>query len=172
MPPLGGLERDMLRKSTMAVLLTLSFAACGGSSNMMSPSPSRPIATGTWSGSMSETGGTVMGSSYMGGQMAGMMSGRMAWHLSQDSDRVTGSMDMSGFGGTGLMTMTGTGAGSSLNLSMTIPSGGMHEPGCTSDAQCTLLIDGNGTRMTGTYSGTNSCSGAFSGGQITLAKQP
>ena len=160
----------MVRKSTIAVLLTLSLAGCGGSSNMMSPSTQMPLITGTWSGSMSESGGTVMGSSYMGGMMSGMMSGRMAWHLSQDGDRVTGSMEMSGFGGTGVMTMTGTVSGSTVNLRMSIPSGGMHEPGCQSDAQCTLQVDGSGTRMTGPYSGTNSCSGPFSGGQITLAK--
>jgi hypothetical protein len=162
----------MVRTSTVAVLLTLLLVGCGGSSNssnMMSPS-STPVISGTWSGSMTEHGGTVMGSSYMGGMMGGMMSGRMAWHLSQDGDRVTGSMDMSGFGGTGSMTMTGTVSGSTANLRMTIPSGGMHESGCQSDAQCTLQIDGSGARMTGTYSGTNSCSGAFSGGQITLAK--
>lgn len=160
----------MVRKSTIAVLLTLSLAGCGGSSNMTSPSTSMPLVTGSWSGSMSETGGTVMGSGYMGGMMGGMMSGRMAWRLSQDGDHVTGSMDLSGFGGTGLMTMTGTVSGSTVTLRMSIPAGGMHEPGCTSDAQCTLQIDGTDTRMTGPYSGTNSCSGAFSGGQITLAK--
>lgn len=160
-------------------LLFPLFAACGGGSpmNPMAPGPMGSAATGpmssfagTWTGSMSEPGGTMMGSGIMGGMMSGMMSGQMTWLMTQNGDGVTGYMDMPGFHGSGRMTISGTASAQTMTFTMTIPAGGMPEPGCAANATGTAQVSGN--TMTGSYSGGNTCTGSFSNGRIMLSRRP
>lgn len=154
-----------------------ALAACGSDSSMggmggMPATGGNPAASfaGTWVGSLSEGGGTMMGSRSMGAMMGGPMMGHATWTLSDDGTTVTGSMDMSSFGGSGRMQMTGTKSGDRWNFTMTIPAGMMSDASCSSSAVGTCLVVAGA--MTGTYSGTNSCTGAFSGGSLTMVRQP
>jgi hypothetical protein len=152
------------------------LAGCGGGQPMggtgttaVSGSSAAPFA-GTWVGSLSESGGSLMGSRAMGSMMSGTMMGRAAWSLSEEGTSVTGSMDLAPFGGTGRMQMTGTANGSSWTVTMTIPAGMMGDASaCSSTAVGTCQV--SGTALTCSYSGTNSCSGPFTG-TVTMGRQP
>jgi hypothetical protein len=160
----------------MTALGTTVFAVavltgCGG--GMMAataPSSAAPSFAGNWVGSLSESGGSMMGSRGMGSMMGGSMMGRATWSLSDDGSMVSGSMDLGPFGGTGRMQMTGTKNGDRWDFTMTIPDGMMPEAACHSSAIGTCRVANN--VMTGTYTGTNSCAGAFGGGSMTFTHQP
>ena len=125
---------------------------------------------GTWMGSLSDSGGSMMGSRSMGSMMSGAMMGRASWSLSEDGASVTGSMDLAPLGGVGRMQMTGTANGNSWTATMTIPAGMMGDASaCSSTAVGTCQV--SGTTMTCSYSGTNSCTGPFSG-TVTMTRQP
>jgi len=119
---------------------------------------------------MSESGTAMMGSGTMGGMMSGMMSGKMTWQMTQNGANVTGDMELSGFKGTGRMTISGTITGQTMTFTMNIPAGGMPEPGCAASGNGTAQMNGN--TMTGTYSGANTCSGAFANGRVMLSRNP
>jgi len=159
----------------VAVLVAGMLAGCGGASGtgaplVTGPSASAPSFAGVWAGSLSETGGSMMGSRGMGSMMSGSMMGRATWTLSDDGSVVTGYMDLGPFGGTGRMQMTGTKSGDRWNFTMTIPDGMMPENACHSTAIGTCTFVNN--VMNGTYSGTNSCAGTFAGGSMMLTHQP
>jgi hypothetical protein len=71
---------------------------------------------------------------------------------------------------TGRGTLTGTVSGSTIHLTITIPAGGFDAP----FASCTATVSGDGpataTSITATYTGTNSCSGPVTKGELTLSK--
>jgi hypothetical protein len=159
-----------MRRLVLMGLLAVVSQGCGSGDSMMGPNAMS--FGGMWSGSMSESGGTMMGSRTMGGVMGGMMGGttpgQMEWQLMQNGSDMTGYMDMAAFRGTGRMTMTGRTSGQTLTFTMTIPSGGMPDAGCGATAMGTAQM--SGTAMTGSYSGTNTCSGPFNG-QVNLTKR-
>ena len=157
-----------MTKLGLALFLAAIVAGCGGSGSSTGPTGSGSITgyAGTWVGSMSESGGAMMGS----GTMGGMMTGQATWQMTQTGANVTGSMDMSGFRGTGQMAITGTISGQTMTFTMNIPAGGMPDAGCVAKGNGTAQMNGN--TMTGTYSGSNTCSGPFSNGQITLSRKP
>jgi len=66
------------------------------------------------------------------------------------------------------MTVSGTMSGHSGTFTMTMPSGSMMMAGCTAGASGTFDMDDLMTQMHGTYSGTNSCTGAFDHGQMSF----
>jgi len=72
---------------------------------------------------------------------------------------------------TGRGTLSGTVSGSAIHLSLTIPAGGFDVP----YAACSASVSGDGqvsgSTITAAYTGTNSCSGAISAGQVTVNKQ-
>jgi hypothetical protein len=148
------------------------LAGCGGTGAPMATGSSPAMASfaGTWVGALSETGGSMMGSRGMGSMMGGPMMGRATWSLSEDGSQVNGYMDLGPFGGTGRMQMTGTVSGDRWDFTMNVPDGMMPETTCHSTASGTCRIANN--VMTGTYSGMNSCAGAFGGGTLTLTHQP
>jgi hypothetical protein len=148
-----------MRKFGFVLFLAAFAAGCGSSGNSIRPSDAGSLSgyAGTWMGSMAESGGSMMGS--------GMMSGQMTWQMTQTGTNVTGNMDMTGFKGTGKMMISGTIAGQTMSFTMNIPAGGMPESGCASTGNGTAQMNGN--TMTGTYSGSNTCSGAFSNGQLS-----
>ena len=157
-----------MRKFGFILFLAVFGAGCGGGEHSMGPRGPGSMTnhTGTWGGSMSESGGATMGS----GMMGGMMSGRMTWQMTQTEANVTGHMEMSAFRGTGRMAISGTISGQTMTFTMNIPAGGMPEPGCTATGNGTAHMNGN--TMTGTYSGSNTCSGAFTNGRIMLSRNP
>lgn len=160
-----------MRKFGFILFLAAFGAGCGGGDHSMGPTGPGSMTnhTGTWGGSMSESGGATMGSGMMGGMMGGMMSGQMTWQMTQTEANVTGHMEMSAFRGTGRMAISGTISGQTMTFTMNIPAGGMPEPGCAATGNGTAQMNGN--TMTGTYSGSNTCSGAFSNGQFTLSRR-
>ena len=155
-----------MRKFGFILFLAVFVAGCGGG-NSMGPTRGGSMANhaGTWGGSMSEPGGATMGS----GMMGGMMGGQMTWQMTQTEANVTGHMEMSPFRGTGRMAISGTISGQTMTFTMHIPAGGMPEPGCAATGNGTAHMNGN--TMTGTYSGSNTCSGPFSNGQFTLSRR-
>lgn len=155
---------------TTIFLALLAASACGGSSpaSMMSPaSPVGPSASsggvaGTWTGQSVDSSGTMMGA----GMTATMMAG-MTWQLVQNGNNFTGTMSFPGYGGHA-MTVSGTIDGRNGTFTMTIPAGGMMMAGCAATATGSFDMDDVMTQMHGTYTGSNTCTGAFNQGQISL----
>lgn len=128
--------------------------ACGGS-----PTPPSPAVdlTGAWAGSASDSSGP----------------GQMSWQLTQTDTSFSGTMTMTD-AGTGVMgqgSVSGTVSGASIHFSIRVAAGGFPSP----YESCTADVTGDGqassSTITGTYSGSNSCSGAIASGQLTLNKQ-
>jgi hypothetical protein len=111
--------------------------------------------SGTWSGSGSDSTG----------------SGLMTWQLTQTGSSVSGMMTASTPVGTVVYngTFSGTITGSTLIFTINIPVGNISLPSCSA------TISGSGDvangSITGTYTGSNSCTGPFMlGGVFTLLK--
>ncbi len=97
----------------------------------------------------------------------------MAWTVSQSASSVSAvvtaktPLGIVVFDG----NLAGTLSGTSLTFAITIPTGGISgSPGCSAKIDGTAT-DVSNSAISGTYTGTNSCSGAFTGGRFTLAKQ-
>ena len=146
-----------------AILCALLGAfACNGEQTPTPTEPTQPTAppvdvTGTWSGSAADSSG----------------SGQMTWRLTQANSAINGTLVIldtdTGVNGQG--SVTGTVAGSSISFSIAIAAGGFDAPFAT----CTSSVSGTATvsspTITGTYTGSNSCTGPISAGQLTLSKQ-
>ncbi len=66
-------------------------------------------------------------------------------------------------------SMAGTWAGSSSDSSNSMGTGSMMSSGCSARATGTARV--SGTTMTGSYSGSNSCTGTFTNGQMTMTRR-
>lgn len=153
----------------MAAMIVL--AACGGQSSPTTPSDSTPSTpasppaggstpatglTGSWSGTAADNSGA----------------GSMEWALSETGGVVSGTVTLvdatAGVRGRG--TVSGTLSGSTVTFTLSVPAGGFDAPFAT----CSASITGQGTladtTLTATYAGSNSCSGAVTGGVATLTK--
>ncbi len=158
------------------IVLTFALAApLAGCSNESSPmmmsspmTPSTNVAsmTGTWTGSASDSTGSMMGA----GMSASMMSG-MTWQITQTGNTFTGSMQFAGYGARSTMTVSGTITGKTATFTMTMPGGSMMTGSCTATANGTFDFDDLMTQMRGTYTGTNGCSGAFDRGQMSMTRR-
>ena len=168
---LGGLRgpvrvcRPWIRLRVPAFVAALSAAACGGSgpaaptrpSPTPTPAASAANVSGTWSGPASDSSGP----------------GQMSWQITQTDASFSGTVTMTdtstGVGGSG--SVSGTVAGSTIHFSISIPAAGFQSP----FTSCTASVSGDGqatsSSITGTYTGSNSCSGAIAAGQLTLNKQ-
>ena len=158
-------------KNAYLVVLLVSFAAaCGGSA---STSPSGPTAStsmaGAWTGIASDSSSSIGAGSMMG--QADM--GTMTWQLTENGSIETGPMTFSGSGmkertpGTFLGAMSGD----DMTFMMDMPSNSMMSTGCSSRATGTAHVNRTTMTMTGTYSGSNSCSGAYTSGQMTMTRR-
>ena len=158
-----------MHKSLIAVtLLGLLAAACGTSNPATAPS-SALSATGTWSGTVADSTTPALGNGGMMGQ-AGM--GTMTLQIVQNSSNVTGTMSFSGMANSMMRgTMTGTLSGEDMTFTMTMPAGSMMSGTCSVQANGTAHMSGAAMTMPGNYSGTNSCSGAFTNGQMSLSRR-
>jgi hypothetical protein len=54
---------------------------------------------------------------------------------------------------------------------MTMPSGSMPMGGCSGQATGTFDLDDMIVKMTGSYTGSTTCTGAFDHGQMTMSRQ-
>lgn len=160
-----------MKKKALAVILLTSFAAaCGGDP---STGPSGSIASasiaGTWAGIGSDSSSSMGPGSTMG--QTGM--GTMTWQLTQNGATVTGPMSFSGSGMQGRMSgsFVGTMSGDDMTFTMDMPTGSMMSSGCSSRATGTARVDRTTMTMTGSYGGSNSCSGAFANGQMTMTRR-
>ncbi len=157
-------------KNAYLVVVLVSFAtACGGSA---STSPSGPTSTsmaGVWTGIASDSSSSIGAGSMMG--QAGM--GTMTWQLTENGSIETGPMSFSGSGMQGRMpgTFVGTMSGDDMTFAMDMPTSSMMSTGCSSRATGTAHVNRTTMTMTGTYSGSNSCSGAYTGGQMTMNRR-
>ncbi len=97
----------------------------------------------------------------------------MRWELTQSGSQFSGMFTMrdadTGVNGQG--SVTGTATASSITFSLTVGAGGFEPPFAT----CTSTVSGtanvSSTVLDGTYTGTNSCTGTVSSGQLTLNRQ-
>ena len=163
----------------------LAFAvgvtACGGSSSMPAAptSPSSPIATGTaaatgtWVGTAADSSGTTMGMSAgsMGMGMPGGSMGNMTWQMTQTGSTFTGTVSFANYHGNGSMQVSGTMNGKTGTFTMTMPNGTMPMSGCSGQVTGTFDMDDMMVKMTGTYTGSTTCTGPFDHGQMTMSRR-
>ena len=96
----------------------------------------------------------------------------MVLQLTQSGTSVSGTVTITdtSTGLTARGTVSGTVSGASIHFTITIPAGGFEtQPSCTGSATADAQV--SGTSMAGTYTGSNSCTGAIGSGQITLNKR-
>jgi hypothetical protein len=164
-------------RTSVAVLAAagLTAFACGSQLPPAAPSTQSPPTvpapapqgnlTGTWSGSGSDS----------------FSAEQVTWVLTQSDSAITGRAELSPVDPAdgscaschklrkGIVN--GTFDGSTLTIRMSFPSGGeVPTPICTTDLSGTGTVIAN--QVTGTYSGTDSCEGFYSNGQMTLTRQP
>jgi len=149
------------------------LAACGGSSPTTPSTPMAPVSiTGTWIGSASDSSSSLAPGSMMG--QAGL--GSMTWQLMQTGSDVTGTLGFSSMHGRMPGTLTGTMTNGQLTFTFDMPMDEDDMPGmmsslCSAHVTGTMQYDPATMTMTGTYGGSNTCSGPFSNGQLSLAHQ-
>lgn len=123
--------------------------------------------TGTWAGSGSDSSSSMGAGSMMG--QAGM--GTMTWPLTQSGPTVTGSINFSGMQGRMPGSFLGSMSGDVMTFTIDMPSNSMMSAGCSARATGTARVNGTTMTMIGTYSGSNSCSGSFANGQMTMTRR-
>ena len=147
------------------------LSACGGGSSMpmnpVGPSPSGPSAslTGMWNGSLSDSSGSMMGAG-----LSPSMMGQMTWQITQTGNTFSGVAQVAGSEGHEPMRISGTIDGATATFTMTMPSGGMMTMNCTATATGTFDINEFMTQLHGTYAGSNTCSGPFDHGHMSLSR--
>ena len=141
------------------LLAALAASACGASSPA---SPSVSTMTGTWVGTSADSSGSMMGAGLSGTMMAGT-----SWTITQTGETFTGTMQFAGYQG-GTMTVAGTMTGRTGTFTMTMPSGTMMMGACTATATGTFEMDDMMTTLHATYAGTNTCTGRFTDGQMSM----
>ena len=96
----------------------------------------------------------------------------MTWQLQQSDAAVSGTLTMTdtGTGRAGLGTITGTMSGEALSFTLRVPLGGFADPWASCTAEVTGAAQVSASTMTGSYTGTNSCTGPISSGQFTLTR--
>jgi hypothetical protein len=152
----------------LALIVVGAFATVGCAGNSDTSSPTQPTAvqtvTGTWVGTTTDSSGSMMGA----GLTPAMMNSAQ-WTITQSGSMFSGTMKFPGY--TGMMgtpmTITGTMTGHTGTFTMTMPAGSMMGS-CSATASGTFDVDDMITQMHGTYSGMNSCSGAFDQGQMSF----
>jgi hypothetical protein len=170
----------MLYVSTV-LAFAVGVTACGGSSSMPAAptAANSPIgtgtsaATGTWVGTAADSSGTTMGMSMgsMGMGMPGGSMGTMTWQITQTGTTFTGTVSFANYHGNGSMQVSGTMDGKNGTFTMTMPNGTMPMAGCSGQVTGTFDMDDKMVKLTGTYTGSTTCTGPFDHGQMTMSRQ-
>jgi len=144
----------MKQYSWIALLgILMAFVSCGGDSVT---GPQVVNIAGVWSGTGVDSSGP----------------GIMTWDIQQSGGTISGTVTAATTQGTvtGHGTLSGQITGTTLAFTITISPGGFAPP----FESCTATITGSaqvsGSSLQGTYGGTNSCTGSFSDGQLSLHK--
>lgn len=149
-----------MRTLAFGIAVALIAAGCTGASSPASPTSA--TMTGTWTGAASDSTGSMMG--------AGLTSAMMAsttWTVTQNGNAFSGTMQFPGHMGGG-MTVSGTMNGTTGTFTMTMSPGSMMSGFCSATATGTFDMDDMMTQFHGTYTGTNSCTGPFDHGDLSL----
>ena len=156
------------RLGGLLIALALFCVACGSSGGGSSGSTTQPSpAPTTGSGQTADANGT-----WSGRALDSSGPGAMVLQLTQNGTAVSGVVTITdtSTGLTARGTVSGTVSASLMHFSIAIPAGGIE-----TQPSCTAIVSGDaqvsGTSMTGTYTGSSSCTGAISSGQITLNRQ-
>jgi len=171
---------------SMVVVLAVGLTACSGSTSTptsptmtTTPTVSTPVSptgtstvAGTWVGTAADSSGPSMGmsSGAMGMGMSTSALGSMTWQMTQTGSTFTGAVSFAGYHGSTSMSVSGTMNGRSGTFTMTMPVGSMPSAGCSGQVSGTFDMDDMLLRMTGSYGGSATCSGAFNNGQMTMFK--
>jgi len=139
----------------------LAMASCGSSSSPVSPSAVSTM-TGTWVGAAGDSSGSMMGA----GLSAAMMADT-TWTITQTGGTFSGTMSFAGYTG-GAMTITGTLSGRTGTFTIAMPVHQMMMGACAATATGTLDLDDMMTVMHAVYTGTNTCTGRFTDGKLSL----
>ena len=153
-----------LGRLSMATLLTFAAACAGGNGSPVAPSTDNSL-TGTWVGSLSDSSGSMMGA----GMSPAMMSNATVT-ITQNGMTLTGAARFAGYPG-GPMTFSGTATDHAGTFTMTAPIASMMMGTCTATATGTFDMDDMMTQLHATYSGSNSCTGPFDHGQMSLTRR-
>jgi len=130
----------------------LAISACGHDNQ-----PSEPInLSGSWSGTATDSSGP----------------GTIAWQLTQSGSSFSGTLTMTdtSSGAHGHGSVSGTLSTATVEFSITIPAGGFDEPWAACTADLTGTAKATASALSGTYTGSNSCTGPVTSGQLTLDK--
>ncbi|MFN7981723.1 MAG: hypothetical protein U0Q11_07685 [Vicinamibacterales bacterium] len=147
--------------AALGVLAALTATCSGTSQSPTSPSAAATI-SGTWLGAAADSTGSMMGA----GMSASMM-GNTTWNVTQAGSAFSGTMQFPGYQG-GTIVVSGAMNGRTGTFTMTMPSGSMMSGGCTATATGTFEMDDMMKQFHGSYTGTNSCSGPFSNGSVSM----
>lgn len=157
------------------------LAACAGTSSSPTPVAPTPVApvppppapvipaagnslTGTWTGAGSDSFSPELVTLVLT-QSDAMISGTAEINAVTPGDGTCGSCHKVKRG-----TLTGTVAGGTVTMAIKFPAGGdVPAPICDAEFNATAaLLD---RRITGTYTGSDTCEGIYSNGVIDLARQ-
>jgi len=146
----------------MLVVAMLACATgCGGSGTPPSTQPTGPAPfdlTGKWSGTATDSSGP----------------GQMTWQVTQQNGATfSGTLSMTDTTAnvTGTGAVSGSVSASSVSFSLAIPAGGFGGRSASCTASASGTAQASSSQLTGTYAGSNSCSGAITSGQFTLSRQ-
>jgi hypothetical protein len=148
--------RRATRQLFLPLLLFTFTAGCKGTSSSAPAAPSAIVVNlaGSWRGTATDSSGP----------------GTISLQITQSGTNLTGTASLSVITATGRGTLTGTVSGSSIHLTIAIPAGGFDGP----FGSCTASVTGDGaaspSSITLIYTGTNSCSGPITKGELTLSK--
>ena len=155
------MKRLMGRLCAAGVLtVATAHAACSAPPTQPSAPPATPAPAanlaGEWRGIADDSSGP----------------GSITLQVTQSGGNLSGTvlMTVAGTSITGRGTLTGTLTGSTMRFTITIPAGGFDAP----YTSCNVSVSGDGrataTSITAKYTGTNSCSGPVTGGDLNLSK--
>jgi threonine dehydrogenase-like Zn-dependent dehydrogenase len=96
----------------------------------------------------------------------------MTWNVTQTGTSFNGTVQFAGYQG-GTMRVTGDVMDHSATFTLSMPMGSMPMMGsaCAATATGTIDMDDMVARMQGTYAGTNTCTGPFDRGQLSMTRR-
>ena len=140
----------------IAWTLAIGLSALGCGSPTGPSSGSQPNLSGSWNGTAADSSG----------------GGSLNWQITQSGSSFSGSLTIvdadSHVGGRG--SVSGSIAGASLHFSMIVPTGGFDAPFDSCSANVSGDAQVSTAAITGAYSGTNSCTGTITSGELALTR--